>query len=229
MADSTLRDARSAAAEADERVRRGASGFARPLAHQAPPGRILELDALRGLAAVTVMVGHCLILFPNYERPTRGISHLAGLNLLKYTPLALLTARHDAAVVLFFILSGFVLALPYLGSRTPRYPAFLVKRLLRLYPAYLVAVALAIAGAALLGPARAPDLSAWANAPWQDASGLGLIAEHAALLPSFENAHVRPGAVVAGPRAEGLAGLPAADCGGPRRGPRSWPGGRRSR
>ena len=193
MADPAVRQAPSAAAaEADERVLRGASGFARPLAHQAPPGRILELDALRGLAAVTVMVGHCLILFPNYERPTRGISHLAGLNLLKYTPLALLSARDDAAVVLFFILSGFVLALPYLGSRTPWYPAFLVKRLLRLYPAYLVAVALAIAGAALLGPARAPDLSSWANAPWHGASGLGLIADHAALLPSFANTHYDP-------------------------------------
>jgi len=54
--------------EADERVRLGASGVAAPLAQGRPGGRILELDAVRGLAAVTVVIGHSVIVFPNIER-----------------------------------------------------------------------------------------------------------------------------------------------------------------
>jgi peptidoglycan/LPS O-acetylase OafA/YrhL len=141
---------------------------------------------------VTVVLGHSLSVFPNYDRPTRGISHLAGLNLVKYTPLALVHARGDTAVILFFVLSGLVLTLPYLGSRAPSYPAFVAKRVFRLYPAYLVAVALAVAAAALVGGGHLSGLSAWANAPWHEGFGAGVLANHAAMLGSFDNGRYDP-------------------------------------
>jgi peptidoglycan/LPS O-acetylase OafA/YrhL len=177
--------------EADERVQLGASGVAAPLSHRRPVGRILELDAVRGLAAVTVVIGHSLIVFPNVERNTRGASHLGLLNGFKYSPLTIVSSG-DAAVVLFFILSGFVLTLPFLGSRAPSYPAFLVKRVCRIFLPYLAAVALAITCAALLGDERLPGLSDWANAPWQDGFGVGLLTGHATLVGSFDNAQYDP-------------------------------------
>jgi len=101
--------------EADERVELGASDSAPAWSDRRPAGRITELDAVRGFAAVTVVVGHSLTVFPNFDDATRGKSGLALVNAVKYSPLALVQSG-DAAVILFFILSGFVLALPFLSS-----------------------------------------------------------------------------------------------------------------
>ena len=98
----------------------------------------------------------------------------------------------DAAVILFFILSGFVLALPFLGARAPSYPGFLAKRVCRIYLPYLAAVALAIACAAILGDEALPGLSQWANAPWQDGFGVGVLVGHATMLGSFTTRSTTP-------------------------------------
>lgn len=153
--------------------------------------RITELDAVRGLAAVTVVVGHSLTLMPQFDDVTRGQQGLALVNVLKYSPLAIVQSG-DAAVILFFILSGFVLALPFLGSRAPTYRAFLAKRVCRIYLPYLAAVAVAVACAMLLGNEALPNLSRWANAPWHGGVGAGALADHATMLGSFDNATYDP-------------------------------------
>jgi peptidoglycan/LPS O-acetylase OafA/YrhL len=101
----------------------------------------LRLDALRGLAAIAVFLGHAKVLGPN--------------------------ATFGLAVDLFFMLSGFVIAHAYerrlddgLSLR-----AFALIRLVRLYPSYAIGV---LFGVALLGvetwlgvrvlPADWPDL-----------------------------------------------------------------------
>lgn len=61
--------------------------------------RFNEFDSLRGLAAVSVVLCHLLPL-GNYTL----------INTLDKTPFHLLWAGHEA-VILFFILSGFVLSL----------------------------------------------------------------------------------------------------------------------
>jgi len=49
-------------------------------------------------------------------------------------------------VNLFFLLSAFVLALPYLKGDGLEYPAYLARRVIRIYGPYLFALALAVAG-----------------------------------------------------------------------------------
>ena len=68
---------------------------------QTPPRRLRELDSLRGLAAITVVFHH-------FSR----ICSPQIIHVLDRTPLRLLVAGHQA-VILFFLLSGFVLTLPF--------------------------------------------------------------------------------------------------------------------
>jgi peptidoglycan/LPS O-acetylase OafA/YrhL len=98
--------------------------------------RYEELDSLRGLAAMVVAVSHVL-LFWNRPYPHWRI-------LLSQSPFGLLQDGPDAVYV-FFILSGFVLFLPYLRPRGPGpYSQYLIKRFCRIYLPYLAALALAI-------------------------------------------------------------------------------------
>ena len=76
-----------------------------------PSVRLTELDSLRGLAALSVVFAHYLHVFPVGGEVDR-MAHVATR-----TPLYLAYAGHEA-VILFFLLSGFVLALPFLGGTT---------------------------------------------------------------------------------------------------------------
>lgn len=93
-----------------------------------------EIDALtgiRGVAAVTVIAYHT---YPAADFPM-GLSHLV--------------ARGYLAVDVFFVLSGFVMALTY-GTmfreqvRAPAYLTFLLRRVARLYPLYITFFALRV-------------------------------------------------------------------------------------
>jgi peptidoglycan/LPS O-acetylase OafA/YrhL len=100
---------------------------------QAPQGsgQITELQSLRGIAAATVMIGHCLISY--------GPSALLiGLS-------ELLNGR--AAVAVFFVLSGYVLTCSLQRGRFDRDAilGFYVRRGFRLYPAIWVASAFGLA------------------------------------------------------------------------------------
>jgi peptidoglycan/LPS O-acetylase OafA/YrhL len=65
-----------------------------------------------------------------------------GLTLISFTPLRGLFDGYRA-VLFFFVLSGFVLAIPF--TRGPVSPtAFLVKRVVRIYPAYWICLAVSI-------------------------------------------------------------------------------------
>jgi peptidoglycan/LPS O-acetylase OafA/YrhL len=95
-----------------------------------------ELDSLRGLAAMVVVVGHALMLW-NAPYPH-------WWELLYQSPLGILFASRDAVFV-FFIMSGFVLFLPYITPEGPSpYPRYLIKRTCRIYLPYLFALAFAI-------------------------------------------------------------------------------------
>jgi peptidoglycan/LPS O-acetylase OafA/YrhL len=102
------------------------------LAVSVPRKRLTEMDGLRGLAALSVFVFHAL-----------------DPDQLHYHPLLVgWLADGAAAVDLFFVLSGLVLALPYVPANTDgalNYCGFAVKRVFRIYPAYLVAMALSLA------------------------------------------------------------------------------------
>jgi peptidoglycan/LPS O-acetylase OafA/YrhL len=84
-----------------------------------------ELQALRGIAAFAVMIGHCLIY---YQNPP-WLANIA----------ALFNGR--SAVVVFFVLSGYVLTRSWQGSVFDRTSIvrFYLQRAFRIYPAIWVA------------------------------------------------------------------------------------------
>ena len=90
--------------------------------------RTHQLQGIRGLAALLVAIGHCLGLFatPAWFSSLKNYSN------------------GHAAVVMFFVLSGFVLTLS-LRDRHSAPGEFYTKRLLRIYPAWIVACALSLA------------------------------------------------------------------------------------
>lgn len=93
-----------------------------------------ELDGLRAMAALMVALLHCLFAvgMPS-ELRERLLTGPAGA-----------AANGGSAVILFFVISGYVLAQSFAREVAPRATAhFLAKRILRIYPAYVVAVATA--------------------------------------------------------------------------------------
>jgi peptidoglycan/LPS O-acetylase OafA/YrhL len=111
---------------------------------------LLALTAIRGMAAWWVVLFHLRFLLTPWIPP-------AGLAVL---------ARGNVAVDLFFILSGFVMALNYgervAGGGAPAYGDFLFRRFARIYPLHLV-ILLGFAAYALaavwFGTARLADQS----------------------------------------------------------------------
>jgi len=146
--------------------------------------RVGELDAVRGLAALAVVLGHLALTLPAVDEATR--SHgLTPLNALLYSPLyAVLDG--SAAVVVFFVLSGYVLTLSYEGGRQT-YAGFLVRRVARLWLPYMIAVAAAMLLASALGDSLVGSASHWFNARWQGSLGVGVILQHLSLIGHYNN------------------------------------------
>ncbi|MEV4456823.1 acyltransferase [Microbispora sp. NPDC049633] len=99
-----------------------------------PVGHVDALDGVRALAAVAVLVFHV------------AIESAAALHDNFFSSLL---ARGDVAVPIFFALSGLLLYRPYaraalLGERPPDTRVYLVKRALRILPAYWLVVVVAM-------------------------------------------------------------------------------------
>jgi len=129
---------------------RGGAGSA--VAGPVPPStRIGALDGLRGVAAAVVLAHHALMTDPAlataYTRPEAGESGWRAV--LLYSPLHVLWGGTQAVFV-FFVLSGYVLALPAAAGRPTAWLPYYPKRLLRLYLPVWGAVALALVGQGLV-------------------------------------------------------------------------------
>ena len=91
------------------------------------------IEGLRGLAAYSVLIAHCAAIFATVGVPG---GYVAG------QVFALMTH----GVTLFFVLSGYLLYLPFArnlieGRRAPSIRTFYRNRVLRIYPAFLVILA----------------------------------------------------------------------------------------
>ena len=143
----------------------------------APRRRIGSLDSLRGLAALTVVLQHVLAT-PVFAAVHGG----AGWAwVLAYTPLHVFFAGPEA-VILFFVLSGFVLGVPYFSATPPRAGAFLIRRVCRIYLPYIAALAVALAAMSLV-PAR--SIPPWTSADWDRPLTLADLVNYA-LMSGFE-------------------------------------------
>lgn len=108
---------------------------------------------MRGIAALVVVVHHALLTSPPLASAyvAGDAPPIAGSFAwwLIWSPLHLAWAGHEA-VILFFVLSGLVLALPWAEHRPPTWSAYYRKRLARLYlpvtAAVLIGYALIQAG-----------------------------------------------------------------------------------
>lgn len=149
--------------------------------------RIRSLDGVRGIAALVVVLHHALHLDPTFARVQAAVS-AAGEGpvvwALTHTPLHIVWAGEEAVLV-FFVLSGYVLTLP--STRGPvRWREYYPRRLVRLYLPVWGALVLAVGLKAALGPVPAGEGGAWlhdrASVPlgeaWHDAvlvDGAGLL------------------------------------------------------
>ncbi|OIK15466.1 hypothetical protein BIV60_09355 [Bacillus sp. MUM 116] len=113
--------------------------------------RMKELDSMRGLAATSVVLSHFL-----------GVVPLYFVIYLSNSPFHIFWAGHEA-VLFFFILSGFVLSLPYYNNKNQEYKNYLIKRICRLYIPYLTSVIIAVLLLILIPRIKAPELTGWFN------------------------------------------------------------------
>lgn len=143
------------------------------------PGRVREFDALRGLAAVSVVVSHYILLLNGAESATYRQIH-SIFSLLGETPLRVLWAGH-AAVMLFFVLSGFVLYL-MLDRTHLSYGAYVCRRVSRLYLPYLAAIVFGVAGEYFLYFGGLDGLNHWINKFWSWPITASALGEHALVL-----------------------------------------------
>ena len=114
--------------------------------------RLSELDALRGLAALSVVLWH--FFCATYTLPEAW----GRLFMVVYW-----VTRGDGAVVLFFVLSGFVLSLPFIEGRGLSYRVFVIRRICRIYLPYLAGIGLSILAVTFVAQTKRPGLSDWLN------------------------------------------------------------------
>jgi peptidoglycan/LPS O-acetylase OafA/YrhL len=157
--------------------------------------RLAQLDSLRGLAAFTVLVSHFLLIFPAIGTLVNSTSDQTGnwfLFGITYTPLHIFWAGYEA-VIFFFVLSGFVLALPYLNPAKPvSYAGYLTKRIFRIYPPYLCAVIAAVIVNMLFYRGEINGLSAFFNDVGQHPVDWRLVMDHVFFIGSFDNSKFDP-------------------------------------
>jgi peptidoglycan/LPS O-acetylase OafA/YrhL len=121
----------------------------------------VALDGLRGVAAFVVVVHHGLLTWPALAAQYWAPNRASGTWWLTFTPLHLAWAGTEA-VVLFFVLSGIVLTLPYVGRRGPgTWGGYYARRLIRLYVPVAVALVLAAVLVKTFPRTPEPGVSWW--------------------------------------------------------------------
>jgi peptidoglycan/LPS O-acetylase OafA/YrhL len=129
-------------------------------------GRVTQLDAIRGIAAVTVVCHHWWAI-SQFHPP-----------LWIFRPLFL----GREAVILFFVLSGYVLSLPIWNNRQLPYPEYLIRRIFRIYIPFVFALALSALGCKIFYSTHLP-LTSFYETTWQTPLTAGLFARELLMPP----------------------------------------------
>jgi peptidoglycan/LPS O-acetylase OafA/YrhL len=101
-------------------------------APELPAGRILRVEAFRGIGAILVLWTHCLVVLPFVRQTPQS-----GLIFLQ-----IMLLNGHLALMVFFVISGYVLGLSLdKGAGRPgNVRDFFIRRVFRIYPAHMVAV-----------------------------------------------------------------------------------------
>jgi peptidoglycan/LPS O-acetylase OafA/YrhL len=135
--------------------------------------RYVELDSLRGLAALSVVLHHFRLMWFGFATGPSPWYYVVD----PFT-------RGREAVMLFFLLSGFVLSIPYLRGKGQPYPAYLLRRILRIYAPYLFALALSVAGVAIW---HGPIGHGWYGSnTWYWPVNAHLVAKHVLMIGNYD-------------------------------------------
>jgi peptidoglycan/LPS O-acetylase OafA/YrhL len=129
------------------------------------PERYSSLDGLRGIAAAIVVVFHVVVSDARagaiYKLTAHG-SLTPFEFVMNYSPLRIFWAGSEA-VVIFYVLSGFVLALPFARGRLSHWRYFYPRRLLRLYLPAIASLVFAWLTTVIIVRHAIPGGSAWLN------------------------------------------------------------------
>jgi peptidoglycan/LPS O-acetylase OafA/YrhL len=118
--------------------------------------RLEELDGLRGIAAFMVFLSHVIGLL--------AVSKF--VDFYQNTPIRVISDG-NAAVDIFFVLSGFVLSLPFVDkNKGLNYFSFVMKRIFRLYPTYWICILLSVFIKDYFNPSAMNSLSEWGRSLW---------------------------------------------------------------
>ncbi|WP_157835658.1 acyltransferase family protein [Arthrobacter sp. TB 26] len=128
--------------------------------------RVTQLDGLRGLAALVVVACHVVSTLPGIGTAVSG-NRSAGLNTAEtwavFSPLHVLW-NGTPAVHVFFVLSGFVLVLPFSRPGAARsWAQYYAKRFFRLYLPAWASLAVAVALMTIIPRSASPLQSPWAD------------------------------------------------------------------
>jgi peptidoglycan/LPS O-acetylase OafA/YrhL len=134
--------------------------------------RFEQLDSIRGVASFTVFMNHIYLVFPFvpllfWDSPLRVIVNGQG------------------AVMIFFVLSGFVLTLPFLSNNQQNYFSFLLKRIFRIYLPYLIAICLSMILVYFFSSNHIKGLNGWFDTFWQSSPNKSLVIEHLTLISNI--------------------------------------------
>ncbi|MCC2377073.1 acyltransferase [Bacillus wiedmannii] len=140
--------------------------------------RIKELDSIRGLAALTVVFGHFCLMLPSLP------------NSIKFSPLRFLWAGGEAVIV-FYVLSGFVLSMALYHSKT-NYWGYLIKRFVRIYIPYYFWIIVTFTLFILFSPYEVVGLRDWFYDRWQGSITKLDILNHFVLLTNFFTENYNP-------------------------------------
>jgi peptidoglycan/LPS O-acetylase OafA/YrhL len=137
--------------------------------------RYEELDSLRGLAATAVVLSHLAMVLPDFYI----------FDKFKNTALQIFWEGHSA-VILFFVLSGFVLSIPSFGDKKINYKVYLTKRICRIYIPYLISIIITLTLMNQLARTSIPGF----DVLWANPITLTTIIDHVVFLGEFNSGQV---------------------------------------
>ncbi|MCB5282394.1 MULTISPECIES: acyltransferase [unclassified Arthrobacter] len=127
--------------------------------------RVTQLDGLRGIAALLVVACHVVSTLPGIGGvfSNRAVDLNTAETWAVFSPLHILW-NGTPAVHVFFVLSGFVLVLPFTRpGAVPSWAQYYAKRFFRLYLPAWASLAVAVALIAMIPRTASPLQSAWAD------------------------------------------------------------------
>ncbi|OUL07944.1 hypothetical protein B0533_11955 [Sedimentibacter sp. SX930] len=139
--------------------------------------RIEIFDGMRGLASLIVMIFHMAVwTVYGYSANEYKIFANSFWRVATQTPLKMIWGGNEAVLV-FYIIGGFVLARPYLSGRKLDFKPFIIKRWIRLMLPYVLVIAMTSILIALFGAWKHDtiDLSGSFNVKWKRVPNAGEI------------------------------------------------------